>query len=206
MSVILKEIVSDRGDAGTTLQGNVCPRFDFCDFFSGHTRASGWFSDRFGKPRRHFCGDFYGHFDSGRFVLDEKLFYSDEVVEARRWVITVTDDGVFKAESDSLLNGAKGVVNGNQLLMTYAMSVKISHDKSWNLDMKDLMILQPDGSLHNITHVHKWGIRIGTVSAQYLHHNGDKLCVDDSTGALKAFSSPQVSSRLFSVRAQAVSQ
>ena len=152
------------------------PRFNFNEYFLGHNRASGWFSDRFGKPRRHFCGDFLGTLDGDKLVLDEKLFYTDGVVEKRVWRVEITENGNFHAESDSLLGGANGKIVGNTLTMEYAMRVKIEEGKQWELDMKDFMILQPDGSLHNITQVYKWGVRLGTVSTQYQHHDGTKLC------------------------------
>ncbi|MFK7857028.1 MAG: DUF3833 family protein [Granulosicoccus sp.] len=152
------------------------PKFDFVEFFLGHTRASGWFSDRFGKPRRHFCGDFQGTIDGDTFVLTEKLFYSDGVVEDRIWRVKIGDGGSFIADSDSLLGQAKGRIVGNTLAMEYAMSVKIQEGKQWELDMKDYMMLQPDGSLHNITQVYKWGVRIGSVSTQYQHHDGNASC------------------------------
>lgn len=153
-------------------------RFNFTEFFHGHTRASGWFSDRFGRPRRHFCGDFHGSFDGELFHLDEKLFYTDGVRESRLWKVSITEDGMFTAQSDSLIGEAIGLVKGNCLSMKYTMEVKVEENNHWVLDMKDSMILQPDGSLHNITQVYKWGIRIGTVSTQYQHHDGRMLCAD----------------------------
>ncbi len=152
------------------------PEFKFAEFFSGHTRASGWFSDRFGKVRRHFCGDFLGTQQGEDFVLDEKLYYTDGVFEERVWRVTFPGEGLFKAESDSLVGSATGIVKGNTLAMQYHMHVLIEQGKTWQLGIKDFMILQPDGSLHNIGHVYKWGIRIGTVSTQYQHHDGDQLC------------------------------
>lgn len=152
------------------------PQFDFNAFFRGHTKASGWFSDRFGKPRRHFCGDFLGTLNGDRLTLDEKLFYSDGVFEERVWLVEITRNGIFQAESESLLGGASGRIRGNTLVMEYAMRVKIEEGRQWELYMKDFMMLQPDGSLHNITQIYKWGIRIGTVSTQYRHHDGSELC------------------------------
>lgn len=152
--------------------------FNFAEFFHGHTRASGWFSDRFGNPRRHFCGDFYGHYDDSQFILDEKLYYTDGVYEEKVWRVMVGEDGAFSAESPSLIGKATGQIAGNTLSMKYSMKVKIEEGKLWDLDMKDKMILQPDGSLHNITQVYKWGVRIGTVSSQYQHHDGDQMCAD----------------------------
>jgi hypothetical protein len=61
--------------------------------------------------------------------------------------------------------------------MSYVMRVKLDEGKYWDLRMEDLMLLQPDGSLHNITQVFKWGVRIGTVSTQYQHHDGER-CID----------------------------
>lgn len=171
--------VSDRLEAPM----DTLPQFDFTEYFHGHTRASGWFSDRFGKPRRHFCGDFYGFYEDKQFVLDEKLFYTDGVVEVRRWLVNINGNGVFSAESDSLINGARGHLSEDRLVMAYSMKVIIEEGKIWHLDMKDQMILQPDGSLHNITQVCKWGLRIGTVSTQYLRHDGDNMCVKDTSGS-----------------------
>lgn len=181
---------------GTGLQE--APALDFGEFFHGHTRVSGWFTDRFGNPKRHFCGDFFGEYKNDLFVLNEKLFYTDGVVETRVWNIDVTDDGVFSAESDSLIGGASGVVRNNVLSMQYAMKVQIAEGKQWALNMKDTMILQPDGSLHNITHVYKWGIRIGTVSSQYRHHDGNGLCANALTGELFSDEASSVSARLLS--------
>ncbi|MFK7892136.1 MAG: DUF3833 family protein [Granulosicoccus sp.] len=180
MAVSLREY-SDRKlvDSGS---GNTA-EFSFTDYFHGHTKASGWFADRFGKPRRHFCGDFYGSFDaSGMFILDEKLYYTDGVFEEREWTVSISEAGVFKADSDSLIGQAHGLMSGDRLTMDYSMRVKIEDEKFWDLDMKDAMILQPDGSLHNITRVHKWGLRIGVVSAQYQQHDGSQLCSDILAG------------------------
>lgn len=168
--------------------------FSFEDFFQGHTRASGWFADRFGKPRRHFCGDFYGHRESNALVLDEKLFYTDGLIESRCWAVNVNDSGVFSAESDSLIGAARGVVHGNTLCMRYTMKTMVEKDKFWELDMRDSMVLQPDGTVHNTNHVYKWGIRIGTVSAIYTKHDGDRLCGSSVSG--KSSARPN----LFSVR------
>lgn len=152
--------------------------FSFTEYFHGHTRASGWFSDRFGNPRRHFCGDFHGSFQGEDFHLHEKLYYTDDLQEEREWVVSIDHSGVFTARSESLIGGARGVVKGDRLAMNYTMQVMVGKDKFWKLRMEDLMILQPDGSLHNITQVYKWGVRIGTVSTQYQVHDGKQLCVD----------------------------
>lgn len=152
------------------------PTFDFREFFQGHTRASGWFSDRFGKPRRHFCGDFIGSEKNGKFELDETLYYSDGVIETRVWLADIDSEGNFSATSDALIGDATGLFSGNTLAMDYTMRVKIAEGKEWVLSMKDYMMLQADGSLHNVTQVYKWGIRIGTVSTQYTHHDGTQTC------------------------------
>ena len=156
------------------------PAFDFRAYFEGHTRASGWFADRFGKPRRHFCGDFLGRADGDELVLDEALYYTDGVVEKRLWRVSVTDAGVFTATSDSLVGRASGVVRGNTLEMRYAMPVATADGGTPTFGFHDFMILQPDGSLHNLTHVKKWGVRLGTVSTQYDRHDGSETCASRS--------------------------
>lgn len=148
------------------------PNFDFIEFFSGHTRVNGWFSDRFGKPRRHFCGDFYGTLTGNKLQLNEELYFSDGITEQRVWTVGVSQAGRFTGESESLIGKAVGTVLGSTLRMEYQMKVLIDTNRHWGLHMKDTMILQADGSLHNSTQVYKWGVRIGSVSAVYLKHNG----------------------------------
>ena len=152
------------------------PVFDFGAYFEGHVRASGWFADRFGRPRRHFCGDFVGVRDEEAFVLDETLRYTDGVTERRVWRVTIEADGAFRATSDSLVDDARGQVRGNALAMRYAMPVATSGGRSPVFDFDDLMLLQPDGSLHNLTRVKKWGVLLGTVSTQYVRHDGRATC------------------------------
>jgi len=166
------------------------PEFDFVSYFEGHRKASGWFADRFGNVKRHFCGDFIGTLRAdGTFVLDEKLVYSDGIIETRVWDVNITSDGKFTAESASLVGSASGIIKGNTLNMQYIMNVLVAPEKTWTLSMDDYMILQPDGSLHNITHVKKFGIRIGSVSTQYsrpaaVEQGSDTLCPENlSQGA-----------------------
>lgn len=154
------------------------PVFDFISYFSGHTRASGWFSDRFGNVRRHFCGDFYGKEESSGFVLNELLYYTDGIKEERVWVVNIDENGGFIAESESLIGGASGQLKGNSLAFNYKMKVAVAPDGVWHLSMDDYMFLQADGSLHNMTNVKKWGVRIGTVTTQYERHDGTRLCSD----------------------------
>lgn len=153
------------------------PDFNFVDYFEGHTRASGWFADRFGNVKRHFCGDFYGAAKGDIFELDEVLFYSDGVIEKRVWDVSIGPDGQFSAESESLVGAAIGVQQGSGLHLHYIMNVMIADDKFWKLTMNDYMFYQPDRSLHNMTEVKKWGLRIGNVSTQYYKHDGSETCM-----------------------------
>jgi len=153
------------------------PEFNFVDYFDGHTRASGWFADRFGKVKRHFGGDFYGYRQGDVFKLDEKLYYSDGIVEERVWSVIIDTDGKFVAESDSLVGTAAGIQKGSALQLRYVMNVLVAENKIWKLTMNDYMFYQPDRSLHNVTEVKKWGLRIGNVSTQYYKHDGSETCL-----------------------------
>jgi len=143
---------------GLEQRATAAPMFNFVEFFTGQQRVSGWFSDRFGNVKRHFCGDFYGSVrDDGVLVLDESLYYSDGMVETRVWDVSVDDEGNFRGESDSLVGAATGKIRGNAMNIKYVMNVQIDESTNWALSMNDFMFLQPDGSLHNITHVYKYG-------------------------------------------------
>ena len=152
------------------------PQFRFEEYFAGHTKASGWFTDRFGKVRRHFCGDFFGQQQDDGFLLDEVLYYTDGVVEKRQWLVNTTESGDFRAEAEALIGGATGMIKGNALEMNYVMRVDLADGKQWQLSMNDWMFYQADGSLHNATFVSKWGFRIGVVTTQYTKHDGELLC------------------------------
>jgi len=152
------------------------PTFDFRAYFGGHVRASGWFADRFGRPRRHFCGDFVGRLEGECLVLDETLHFCDGVTEHRVWRVFIDADGQFLAESESLVDRARGQVKGNALAMHYAMRVATTNGSSPRFDFDDLMLLQPDGSLQNLTQVRKFGFRLGTVCTQYARHDGQATC------------------------------
>lgn len=154
------------------------PEFDFVDYFEGHTRASGWFADRFGNVKRHFCGDFIGTVKDDIFELDEVLYYSDGVIEKRVWDVSIGPNGEFSAESDALVGPATGVLQGSGLQLHYIMNVMIAEGKFWKLTMNDYMFYQPDRALHNMTEVKKWGVRIGNVSTQYYKHDGSQMCMD----------------------------
>jgi len=151
------------------------PEFNFEAYFTGHTKASGWFSDRFGNVKRHFCGDFLGQREGEQFVLREALYYSDDVEENRIWTLKFNEQG-FTATSPSLVGIATARLHGNALQMKYKMKVNVTADDVWILGMDDWMFYQPDGNLHNSTIVSKWGIRIGSVSTQYAKHDGEMLC------------------------------
>jgi len=156
------------------------PEFDFTGYFLGHTKASGWFSDRFGNVRKHFTGDFVGSVDGDYFTLEETLDYSDGLKDHRVWRVSIDSEGLFHATSDSLVGGATGRLLGNTLNLAYQMKVDVANNKQWLLTMDDWMFYQPDGSLHNITKVKKWGIQIGTVSTQYTKLN--KVSANDDEG------------------------
>lgn len=143
------------------------PEFDFKAYFLGHTKASGWFCDRFGNIRKHFSGDFVGVADGDNYILEEALAFSDGINESRIWNVSIDSKGNFRAEGDTLIGGARGCLKGNTLNLQYSMSVAVANNKQWTLSMDDWMVYQPDGSLHNITRVKKWGLLVGVVSTQY---------------------------------------
>lgn len=191
MSALLHTLHSDASEASHQ-PALTSQDFDFEEYFLGHTYASGWFADRFGNIRFHFSGNFFGHHSDGAFLLDESLRHDDGHVDEKQWRVTVSDEKVFRAESPSLIGGAMGQITGSTLCMKYTMKVRIEEGKFWNLNMQDKMILQPDGILHNTTQVCKWGVRIGTVSAQYHRKNGNQLLTSPEMRARSSQATPKV--------------
>lgn len=133
------------------------------DYFSGHTKAWGLFTDRFGIVRRQFSVDISGDWDGGRLILNESFLYNDGASESRIWTIRKTGEGLYEGRADDVIGIAQGRAAGNALNWSYKMDLKVGA-RSWRVAFDDWMFLQPDGVMINRASVSKWGIEIGQVT------------------------------------------
>ena len=142
------------------------PPFVLEDYFSGETRASGIFEDRFGTLRRQFTVDITGTWDGRMLVLDERFVYSDGERDRRVWRIKKTGPGTYTGRADDVIGTAQGIARGNALNWRYDMDLKVG-DGTFRVHFNDWMFLQPSGVLINRARVTKYGLEIGTVTLAF---------------------------------------
>ncbi len=138
------------------------PRFVLEDYFSGKTKATGLFEDRFGNVRTQFTVDIDGRFEGGTLTLDENFLYSDGTTGFRRWEIDKTGQNSYVGRTEMAIGEATGETAGNSFHWTYKFRLKVG-DGFWNVKFDDWMFLQQDGTLLNKATVYRWGFKIGTV-------------------------------------------
>ncbi|SDE10746.1 DUF3833 domain-containing protein [Kordiimonas lacus] len=138
------------------------PRFVLEDYFTGKTKATGLFEDRFGNVRNQFTVDIDGSFDGTTLTLDENFLYNDGSTEFRRWEIDKTGPNSYVGRTEMAIGEAEGKTSGNSFHWTYKFRLTVGDDV-WNVTFDDWMFLQKDGTLLNKATVYRWGFKIGTV-------------------------------------------
>ncbi|MFC4347069.1 DUF3833 domain-containing protein [Kordiimonas lipolytica] len=138
------------------------PPFVLEDYFTGKTKATGLFEDRFGNVRTQFTVDINGSFDGKTLTLDENFLYADGSTEFRRWEIDKVGPNAYVGRTEMAIGEAEGETAGNSFHWAYKFKLKVG-DGYWNVKFDDWMFLQNDGTLLNKATVYRWGFKIGTV-------------------------------------------
>lgn len=132
------------------------------EYFSGHTRACGFFEDRAGRVRREFVAEIDGEWDGRRLTLTERFVYSDGEEETRVWALDKTGPDTYMGFTDAVVGEAVGRTDGNAFSWQYDFKLPVAGGV-WKVHFDDRMFLQPNGVLLNKATVSRWGVRIGTV-------------------------------------------
>ena len=138
------------------------PQLVLEEYFTGKTRATGIFEDRFGQVKRQFIVDIDGSWDGKILTLTENFIYSDGELEERIWIITKTGDSSYTGTTANAVGNANGESAGNAFHWEYDFNLKVGDD-TWKVHFDDWMFLQSDGVLLNKATVTRWGIKLGTV-------------------------------------------
>lgn len=132
------------------------------EFFHGHTKAWGFFQDRFGNIRRQFMVEIAGRIDGGTLIMDESFVYSDGEKARRTWRIKPLGDGRYEGTADDVIGTAQGQVAGNAMNFAYQIDLPIQ-GSSWRVHFDDWMLQQDDEVMVNKSTVTKFGIELGEV-------------------------------------------
>lgn len=139
------------------------PEFVPEEYFLGHTKAWGFFQDRFGTVRREFVVDIEGTMDGDVLVLDEDFVYADGEIDNRVWRIRHLGDGRYEGEADDIIGTATGERRGKAMRWGYDFDLAVG-DRTWRVTFDDWMFLQQDPTVMiNRTTVSKWGFTLGEV-------------------------------------------
>ena len=138
------------------------PEFVPEEYFLGHTKAWGFFQDRFGTVRREFVVDIQGHVEDGVLVLDEDFVYADGEIDKRVWRIRYLGDGRYEGEAEDIIGTATGERRGKAMRWGYDFDLAVG-DGTWRVTFDDWMLLQDEDVMINRATVTKWGFKLGEV-------------------------------------------
>ncbi|MDI1311169.1 DUF3833 family protein [Prosthecobacter sp.] len=139
------------------------PRLDPKAYFSGHIRSWGMVEDRSGKVRDQFSTHMHGTPRSNGLRLTQDFTFASGRHEHRVWDIRVIDAHHFEGQANDSVGLAHGEAWGNAFEWNYTLAVPVgSH--TFNVNFRQIMLLQPDGILLNRVQYRKFGLRLGSVS------------------------------------------
>ena len=141
---------------------NTTPKLVLEEYFSGKTKATGLFEDRFGTVRNQFIIDTTGTWDGNMLTLDEHFLYQNGKTEFRHWEIIKTGENTYSGATEQIIGIALGQTSGTSFYWTYNYKLDVG-DKIWEVRFDDWMFLHDNGILSNKATVYRWGFKIGTV-------------------------------------------
>ena len=138
-------------------------RFEFTNFFHGHTKGWGVFDDRFGRLRRRFEVEMHGSWQQDMFVLDEHLKYGDGGVEQRTWRVKSMPEGRFEATCPECIGTAQGECLSDTIRMSYAFRLRLP-TRVLAVTFDDRIYRMSSRTAVNRATMRKWGIRLGELA------------------------------------------
>jgi hypothetical protein len=149
------------------------PKLVLEEYFSGLTKATGVFEDRFGKLRRQFVVEIEGRVDGNTLILDEQFTYDDGEKQQRIWTLTRTSPTTYEGRASDVPGVAKGVLAGNAFNFKYEVDLivgtkKDGSAKTWRVTFDDWMFLQPNEVVINRAYVSRFGFEIGSVTIAFI--------------------------------------
>ncbi len=142
------------------------------DYFTGSTRAWGFFQDRNGNIKKQFTVDITGRMEANKLILEEDFVYTNGSTDRRVWHITRTGKKSYSGIADDVVGEATGVINGNAFNWRYTLALPVN-GRIVNVQLDDWMYLQPDGVLLNRAKMSKFGIRLGDITLVFRQNQSD---------------------------------
>ena len=143
------------------------PKLILEEYFSGNTKAWGYFHDRFGNLQRSFTVKINGKWDGKFLILDEDFLYDDGEKQKRVWKIEKISNGKYSGSADDVVGYANGISSGNALNWAYELLLEVK-GKKIKVKFDDCMFLHDRGVLINRAEISKFGINLGVVTITFI--------------------------------------
>ena len=136
------------------------PAFDFEQYFSGKTQATGILFGRNGDVKRRFSVAMEGARQGSEFILKEDFLYDDGEKQHREWRVKKLDEHTYEGTTDDVIGKATGKQFGSAMNWSYVLRV-LANGRTYDLAFDDWMFLGEDGVLLNRATMSKFGVRVG---------------------------------------------
>jgi len=139
------------------------PQLDPKAYFSGNIRSWGMVESRSGKVTDQFSTHMHGVPRKDGLRLSQDFHFASGRHEHRVWDIRVVDAHHFEGHANDSVGLAHGEAWGNAFEWNYTLAVK-AKGHTVNVNLRQIMLLQPDGILLNRVQYRKFGLRLGSIS------------------------------------------
>ncbi len=141
------------------------PEFDLRKHLSGDMKSEGMIYGPRGHVASRFVAEMKGTWDGDSGILTEDFVYAGSgQSQARRWALTMGENGKFTATAPDVIGTAHGEVSGATVRLTYR--IKLLEDAGGHvLDVTDWMYLMENGVIMNRSEMRKFGIKVAELIA-----------------------------------------
>lgn len=141
--------------------------FNPMQFFAGHTRSTGTFRDRAGRPTQRVRTETWGRIVQGELRMEQTLDIEGKPRQHRSWEVHRVARDRYEATANDMIGTARGRVTGNTFDWSFILATK-PPNPIYNIRMTQHMTLEPGGrALRNDTTFRKLGIVLTTCSERF---------------------------------------
>ncbi|MBR9842815.1 MAG: DUF3833 domain-containing protein [Rhodobacteraceae bacterium] len=141
------------------------PAFDLRKHLSGGMLSEGLIYGPRGHVSSRFVAKMVGSWEGDSGVLTENFTYAGSgQIQARRWSLTLGENGTFTATAPDVIGVAEGEVSGATVRLNYR--IKLMEEAGGHvLDVTDWMYLMENEVIMNRSEMRKFGIKVAELIA-----------------------------------------
>ena len=140
------------------------PTMDIARNLSGEMVCDGVIFGPAGRVTNRFVARMAGTWTDSTATLSEDFTYGDGRTQARKWSITMGENGHFTATAPDIVGVAQGQQSGATARMTYRLRLTEAAG-GYVLDVVDWLYLTDDGTILNKSEMRKFGVKVAELIA-----------------------------------------